>query len=528
MANSSDDQRWNDEWQDAFEGTEVPPSSRVWTGIESGLALREGKKYRKGFLIYRSIAASLLLLLTGSLWYVFVQQRDLDHLTNRQLPVAEEATPSQSGRARSATQEPTETNRTAMPPEPATGSLADGQPDTGRSSSASGSADGARTAGGTKANGVDRTASLPATTDQLAGSSPTTSDAEQAKALPATDPISSRDASVSFQNTPKDRSLVPLAGRTTTTEPPATLAKTAGALVSRVAARSATAPPFPTLAFSDTESLYRVPQPQTTPTREKPDRSFFAGLSLAPGYFDPQFEAPGINSDILALGAPAAAPGMLGQSGAVVTNQFSSPTTNADHEQELSFSYGVDLGMRLSEHWSVESGVDYNRFSTTSAARWAVVDVANGVRYPYVNTNSQALDAQLDARAASVVETNVSNAYEFIAVPLKLGYSLSIDRMLFTLSSGVAANFFLNNNISASQESFESYQLSASDTGSPFKPVYYSGVLSGGINYNVLGSYFISLVPSYSFAITSLTRERSELNSQPRTFGMNVGIRYQF
>ena len=70
MANPSDEHQWKEQWQKAFEEAEVTPSSRVWNGIEHKLALQEGLKYRRGFFIYRGVAAALLVLLGGRSWYV--------------------------------------------------------------------------------------------------------------------------------------------------------------------------------------------------------------------------------------------------------------------------------------------------------------------------------------------------------------------------------------------------------------------------------------------------------------------------
>ena len=123
--------------------------------------------------------------------------------------------------------------------------------------------------------------------------------------------------------------------------------------------------------------------------------------------------------------------------------------------------------------------------------------------------------------------TSINNAYEFVSVPMQIGYQVAIRKLNFILSSGVAANFFLGNNISAPASPLTNTRVSAEEN-SPFKALYYSGVLSGGVNYHILENYSFSLTPSYAFALTELTRQESAIDSQPYSFGINVGFQYQF
>lgn len=308
--------------------------------------------------------------------------------------------------------------------------------------------------------------------------------------------------------------------------------RTSGVSVARVASQSvaAAAPLLPSLA--DVRTLYQVPRAWVDgeeETQEKERPSLFAGMALAPSYFDPQFETPAASFNTLRPGGPGAAPAQFDDSRAPAP-PLTSSEAGVDNRRELSFTYGVDVGMKLSKHWTVESGVDYSRFSTSSATRWTVADVASGERFPYVVANSEALNYSLsdNVRPAPIASTAVNNDYEFISVPMKVGYRVTVSKFQFTVSSGVAANLFLGNDISATEEDFANYRVSASTQGSPFKNLYYSGVLSGGLNYNVLGHYFLSLIPSYSFAISDLTEAESGISSRPYSFGVNMGVQYQF
>lgn len=507
MANKSDrHDAWNDEWREALDGAEVPPAPRVWNNIENGLALQEGRKYRRGFLIYRGIAAALLLLIAGLSWYILADREDTTvreaNTTTAAPPLAEER------KSRTAPL----MSEDSGPPDALTSGedSTPGDPDTKLASPTTGKPLAEQAPSLAYREAADGTSDAQPSSEP---SVPTPSDSERS--------LAKADASESpAPNRPNETGQV---------EDP----RNTASLVAVVAPGDLSEPPPRLPSVADVETLYRVPQPfaPQKPKDKDHDRpAFFAGLAMAPSYFDPQFQASAANLGVLRSAGPNAAPGLNAFS---MENESLAPSPSAGIEssRELSFAYGVDVGIKLAEHWVLESGIDYNRFNTNSETRWVVADVASGARYPYVAANISTLNNSLrDNISPSLTATTpINNTYEFVAVPLKIGYSVAIRKFQLTLSSGVAANFFLNNGISApAGDQLTNYSLDASDAGSPFKALYYSGLLSGGVNYNVLGNYFLSLTPSYSFALTELTREASGLNSQPYSFGVNVGVQYQF
>ena len=501
-------QPWENQWQKAFEGAETPPPAHVWKNIEGELAVQESGKYRRGFLLYRAVAAVLLLLIAGLTWYIVAQPPTTDSpvvvdLENSPKP------PEQSAEA-PATSLPTpsevDTRASEVPlaesettAKSSSGDAHQSGPVAGSSSSPSGTVDAATATVTVAESRSEATDKNPRSS--FAGSRDEYTSDNLAQ-------MASEPSGAAEQGQPAARSSV------------------ASVASSTVAEDS----PLQLPARSET-MLYQVPQmPTTSEKKDRPSLSFFAGLSLAPGYFDPQFQANASDFGAVAL---SPSPGFT-RGATNFTSPENYPTSalpasiGVENTPELSFSYGFNAGMRLSDHWVLESGVDYNRFSTSTATRWVVADVTSGQRFAYVATNANTLDNNLNQ--APNTSTDLNNAYEFIAVPMKIGYRRSVSKFQFTVSSGVAANFFLRNAISASSAASElsTYRISASQSGSPFNEVYYSGLLSGGVNYNVLGRYFLSLTPTYTFALTPLTRVDSNLTSNPYSFGLNVGFQYQF
>jgi len=56
-------------WKEVFEGTELSPSDAVWVNINRDLAAAEGETMKKRIVLYQRIAAASVLfaLLIGSL-----------------------------------------------------------------------------------------------------------------------------------------------------------------------------------------------------------------------------------------------------------------------------------------------------------------------------------------------------------------------------------------------------------------------------------------------------------------------------
>ena len=520
MANLPDQHpEWEDEWREAFDGAEIPPSPHVWKSIESELVVQETGKYRKGFFLYRAIAASLLLLIAGLSWHIFTQ-----HRTNSE-PVSDRSTvlpPSSELRSPKAAVSSQDDSSEASPAPLASSTPRYSAEDTSAEASFPTGEKAALSVGDREEPPVlasDKSSPLPSGTERSVAShstSPTATIGQQSESTGLAASVSNREATAQAGTSLTNQ----VAENNTSRAVPLT----------RVDGQDVKLPALVNpLLLTNATQLYRVPQPPTT-RRESKDRrgpSFFAGLVIAPGYFDPQLQAsaPSMATPFTQAG-PSGAPGQEGYRAFDNTNTFSAASSGVDDSPELSFTYGVDVGMKLFDHWVIESGIDYNRFSTQAETSYAVADVATGNRYPYLVATSYQLE-QSNATRARIATTDINNAYEFISVPVQVGYQVAVSKLNFILSSGVAANFFLGNDISTPSSPLTDVRVTAEE-GAPFKSSYYSGVLSGGVNYNVLSNYFLSLTPSYSFALTELTRDESTLTSQPYSFGINVGFRYQF
>ncbi|MEM9676355.1 MAG: outer membrane beta-barrel protein, partial [Bacteroidota bacterium] len=284
------------------------------------------------------------------------------------------------------------------------------------------------------------------------------------------------------------------------------------------------------------EKLYLVPQyrEEATSKQEKKGAQFFAGLAMAPSLFDPNFQTgrgPASADFAVAESLSPQSFNAFQDNGYVARFSSNSPASpqvieeGLDNQSSLSFSYGFNFGLELGEHWSIESGLDFQNFQTTTETRYTVVDLQSGERYPLVATNALANAATSRNTTPIGDPSEVDNQFQFISVPILIGYNVRFSKVTFSVNPGVAANLFLGNRITSEQ--YSSATISR-DGSSPFNSQYFSGLISGGIFYQFVENYSLSFTPSYQFALTDLANTQATFSSQPQSFGLRLGFRYTF
>lgn len=474
-------------WQQAFEDAEMKPSADIWKNIDNQLTRQESGKYKRGFLFYRAVAAACLLCLLGLSIYAVN-----DYLLHKQ---DNQISATQEGR-----------NTTLKPSEPKNSAL--DQQDTPK-------------------NQAERNSNLfeqrilakkaPSDDTQTDQKKQATSSLENA--TPSQRPLSSDW--MGEQENP----AVYLAAD----NPNNPMGEFSNAKISLVASNGFYEEPVKGVEWlQDIDQLYRVPNPygveQKKEDKNKP--TFFAGIDFSGNYFDPNFSASAINSITPAAG--------FDQSGAYydlrnnqengLGSQSSANAPGINNIPQASFSYGANVGVTLSKYLTLESGVDYGRFNTNTETNWAVERLESEKPYPFVISSSTFAGTNNISYTST---TELTNSFELLIVPMKLGYNLYFDKVNLFISSGVAANFFIKNSISDASGKFTTLNIQ-SDTDSPYRNIFYSGVVSGGVNYNFTGNYFLTLSPEYSFSITPMTKDKIFIVSQPYMFGMDIGLRYIF
>ncbi len=512
---------FEEKWQEAFNDAEEAPAAGLWKNIESSINATESSQYKRRFIFYRTVAAAAVacLLVLGIFTFgdrlimPFTGQPDTT-LADQKNKNGANTEAVQNNTTQNNGQQQTNEQSEGIEQENSISELADNvtpQPSAKHSGQANEKASAkARTNDKALAN---QSETQPTASDKMI-SEPDRYD-EVKTGVPANAPFNNSDRSLTLR--PNSTLQNPLYSGA-----PVTLAALPANGVEDLYAQ-------PIEALTVEQQIYRIPVVIQDDKKTQP--VFFAGVNVSTGYFNPNFNS-------VASAGPQA-----NSFDNDITNFYSAETTKLstksyyqnepnnydigeNNTAQLSFSYGVDFGWALSEHWSLESGLDYGRLQTSTASSLAVRNRSNQELYPLLITNNNEVGANSGYSAARYTQADLNSYFDFFSVPLKVGYNINFNKLNVVFASGVSANFFVKNSVTDNTGQLNALTIKAGN--GPFRNVYYSALLSSGVNYNILNNYFVTIVPTYSFSINSLSREESGFKSQPYSFGVDFGIRYIF
>lgn len=219
-----------------------------------------------------------------------------------------------------------------------------------------------------------------------------------------------------------------------------------------------------------------------------------------------------------------------------------SPTLQNQVGRAVAFQAGV--GIPLGEHWSIESGVGYlsgqNEIqsparisSLTSALKSAstdnlYADLVTRLANQYVSSaNFASADKQYDYLAnqasnyTSSQQQTVSNTYQFVQVPVQVGYELRPRRKFgLALLTGMVSNWFVRNTIA------ESITIKAND--GIYRPVTLAGTAGMRLRYRPDNYWSASVAGTFQQSLQSLTQTDISLQAQPQQIGLSFSVDRHF
>jgi hypothetical protein len=204
----------------------------------------------------------------------------------------------------------------------------------------------------------------------------------------------------------------------------------------------------------------------------------------------------------------------------------------------MSYAVQTQGGMRLSKHWSVETGVSFlqgnanyegggylmdaatNGFSNVLETALADAYANNGKSslqgiYPSMSNNSIYID----------VTKQVRNDYKFVQLPVQAGFTLNPDgKLSYAVLGGMLANVFVNNEL----ESANGNVIRTTASDDVYRGLNWAATTGLRLNYRLSPKWRATLTGSYQKAITSGFRANQTLESHPYLYGVSWGMRYSF
>lgn len=245
----------------------------------------------------------------------------------------------------------------------------------------------------------------------------------------------------------------------------------------------------------------------------------WAGLNIGSGMFDPNFEN---GSNYQPKTSPALSQTYAQGRESMPQDASFKENTNAG----ITYSLGVNFGIRLTPKWVVQSGIQYaHKSASTSSTTYLRNNVDTKTKPTYLGQESNAMTNNSASTATFAQEYDLLNSFEFASIPLKAGYLLIDRKVGLMLTAGIGADIFLSNTISESNNKLDEVKMEAGND-SPFRDVNFNGLLGAEIFYQISRQYHLTLEPNYSMALNPFTKAGETFKSSPQTFGITAGLKY--
>ena len=301
---------------------------------------------------------------------------------------------------------------------------------------------------------------------------------------------------------------------------------TANTAVAAVQTQSASAELLASLPYSDLDVyvqkrhvFFRPEIRIEEPVAPKKPKEYYAGIGVMPASFNP---------DVQLKEAPMA---FSAQS---VSQRRA---TSGSSEARASYAVQTQGGVRISKHWSVETGVSYLRGNSAYEGGGYVLNAYNNLSSNVLenalaglpsSANSPASDKAAGFNNGALyidVAKKASNNYQYLQLPVQAGFTLNPDKKFsYSVLGGMMANFFLVNELESA--SGDIIRTTASDD--IYRGMNWAATTGLRLNYKLSSNWGANLTGSYQRAVSSGFKSNQSLDSHPYLYGVSWSVRYSF
>ncbi len=500
MKKLNDGGDWEKEWADAFEHASLQPSDNVWNAIDGDLANKELRKYKKRAAFFQWVAAaSVFLSVCGVAWQLTQpggaeadrQMTEQQQQQEVRQPVTD-SIPLFAGEEASSNEKASEKAALAFSAESqAQTQVADAPVAENSTGVVASQGRGEKANAGTNTNKTGSTSGTQPAFVPPAGAYTAANQIAQ----PGNNPGEAAFQGSVAENGPADA-------------PGLYDAEKAGFIFFEQAR---------TAVEADFQKVWLASD--LFPKKEEAsDARFWLGATLTSSSFNPNFQEN--SSSLATMAAREFEPVKGGLRSTARVSQW-----NEEAQPQISINGGVQAAARLGKKWVLQGGIQYGSYrSETTAGTY--VDQNGAQAYPLHYANFSQDRVQL-ARAGSRLTAPVDamNTFEFISVPLQLGYVLIDRKFSLLVSPGVSSEFFLRNQLSDQDNRLSTYTIYSGEEA-PFETVHFKALLGAQLFYKLSDNYMISLEPSFQQALTNFNKSSSLFESRPSSVGVSAGFRY--
>ena len=151
----------------------------------------------------------------------------------------------------------------------------------------------------------------------------------------------------------------------------------------------------------------------------------------------------------------------------------------------------------------------------------------------YTRVGEQYKSITFTTSQGDVGEGRFANYYDYVGIPIKIGYALPIGKRLrLSIMSGISTNFFLARQIRSSVTYYDGTSENYSSSykkepyGTQFENVNLVSVSSLGIDIRVFRAFSLRFEPTFRYSITPIMD--APIKQRPYSAGLNTSVFYSF
>ncbi len=243
------------------------------------------------------------------------------------------------------------------------------------------------------------------------------------------------------------------------------------------------------------------------------DGGIWAGIEAGAGNFT-TLNTPTILSGI----------DQLGLARAVGLDGFTNPNTRVNPELNngLATTASVDVGMKLGNKWTLETGVSYTNVEFTGNASVEIVDTQTLNLFTSIplegDQGTASRETKVTIQKNYDYDLEVSNITRFTSIPVQAGYYLlnNNSKMSLRLNLGFAVNYFMASSLT---DNLGIVNTSLSDS---FNQWSFDGLGGVEIGYSIFDNFNLVLAQNYRQAITPLAEDMPNRGR----FVVQTGLQY--
>ena len=264
---------------------------------------------------------------------------------------------------------------------------------------------------------------------------------------------------------------------------------------------------------------YRYYRPTPALNMAPDKKRFWAALNLGTGYYNPNYEG---NTELNFVNEIIKGEGEAGK-------QENLPELSESMKGGASYMLGFNMGVQVSKRWSLEGGMQYSLQGARTLSNLILeserFNRAMAVSSEVIGVNAVTSLTEDALTVLSADDTELSNTFQFVTLPLQAGYLLVDKRVSVRLNGGIAANVYLGNTIGGSDR-ISSVQINPQN--SPYRALNIGTITGLEVGYRIFDHFHLSVEPVYQRSLHSLTKSSSDFVANPSTIGIETGLKYTF